>query len=90
MDNALIQRVIHVTDASGKPVAGQIVLSDQERHWSFQPLGPWKPGQHQLVIQTTIEDLAGNNIGKQFDVDLFEGVQRRLTTSTVKLPLPIQ
>lgn len=90
MDNALTQRVIHITDASGKTVAGQIELTDQERRWSFQPLGPWKRGQHQLVVQTTIEDLAGNNIGKQFDVDLFEGVQRRLTTLTVKLPLPIQ
>lgn len=90
MDNALTQRVIHVTDASGKTVDGEIVLSDRERRWSFQPLGPWQAGQHQLVVQTTIEDLAGNNIGKQFDVDLFEGVQRQLTTSTVKLPLPIQ
>lgn len=90
MDNALTQRTIHVTDASGKTVTGQIELTDQERRWSFQPVGPWKRGQHQLVIQTTIEDLAGNNIGKPFDVDLFEGVQRRLTTTTVKLPLPIQ
>jgi hypothetical protein len=90
MDNALLQRVIHVTDTSGKPVSGHIVLSDQERHWSFEPLGPWKAGQHQLVVQTTIEDLAGNNIGKPFDVDIFEGVQRRLTTATVKLPLSIK
>lgn len=90
MDNALAQRVIHITDASGKTVAGQIELTDQERRWSFQPLGPWKRGPHQLVVQTTIEDLAGNNIGKPFDVDLFEGVQRRLTTETVKLPLSIQ
>lgn len=90
MDNALTQRVIHIADASGQTVAGQTRLTDQERRWSFQPLGPWKPGQHQLVIQTTIEDLAGNNIGKPFDVDLFEGVQRRLTNATVKLPLRIQ
>ncbi len=90
MDNALTQRVIHIIDASGQTVAGQIELTNQERRWSFQPLGPWKRGQHQLVVQTTIEDLAGNNIGKQFDVDIFEGVQRRLTTATVSLPLPIQ
>jgi hypothetical protein len=90
MDNAVTRRAIQVTDASGKTVAGQIELIDHERRWSFQPLGPWKRGQHQLVIQTTIEDLAGNNVGKPFDVDIFEGVQRRLTTSTVKLLLPIQ
>jgi hypothetical protein len=90
MDNALTQRYLHITDVSGKLVEGQISLTDNERRWSFQPVGPWKRGQHQLIVQTTIEDLAGNNIGKPFDVDLFEGVQRRLTTSTVKLPLPIQ
>ena len=90
MDNALTRRAIHVTDASGKTVAGKVELTDQERRWSFQPVGPWKRGQHQLVVQTTIEDLAGNNVGKQFDVDLFGGVQQRLTSSTVKLPLPIQ
>ncbi|HKR11787.1 MAG TPA: Ig-like domain-containing protein [Pyrinomonadaceae bacterium] len=90
MDNAVTRRAIHVVDASGKTVAGQIELTDRERRWSFQPVGSWKRGQHQLIVQTTIEDLAGNNIGKPFDVDLFEGVQRRLTTATVKLPLPIQ
>ena len=40
--------------------------------------------------RTTIEDLAGNNIGKSFEVDLFEGVQRRLTNSTVKLPFEVR
>lgn len=90
MDNAVTQRVIHITDASGKTVAGRIDLTDHERRWSFQPVGPWTRGPHRLVVQTTIEDLAGNNIGKKFDVDIFEGVQRRLTTSTVTLPLPIQ
>lgn len=90
MDNALGHRVIHIIDASGKTVAGQVALTNQERRWSFQPAGPWKRGGHQLVVQTTIEDLAGNNIGKPFDVDLFEGVQRRLTSSSVKLSLRIQ
>jgi hypothetical protein len=89
MDSALTQRVIHITDAAGKPVEGRVVLTDHERRWSFEPFGPWVKGQHQLVIQTTIEDLAGNNIGKPFDVDLFEGVQRQLTTSSVKLPFVI-
>jgi hypothetical protein len=41
-------------------------------------------------VQTTIEDLAGNNIGKPFEVDLFDGVERQLTHSTVKLPFEIR
>ena len=90
MDHALAQRVIHVTDDAGKTIDGQVDLSDQERRWRFAPRDPWLPGTYNLVIQTTIEDLAGNNIGKPFDVDLFEGVQRRLTTVTVKLPFAVR
>ena len=38
----------------------------------------------------TFEDLAGNNIGKPFEVDLFEGVQRQLTNSTVTLSFHVK
>ncbi len=90
LDHALAQRLISVSDATGARVAGQVSLEDQERRWFFRPSAPWQPGRYQLVIQTTIEDLAGNNIGKPFDVDLFEGVERRITTSSVKLPFELR
>jgi hypothetical protein len=90
MDHALARRVIRVTNESGILVEGESVLEDQERRWRFIPGSPWTRGVYRLVVQTTIEDLAGNNIGKPFEVDLFEGVQRRLTTSTVKLPFEVR
>jgi len=89
MDHALARRVISVTTESGEVVEGKVALEDQERRWVFAPLSPWRRGQYKLVIQTTIEDLAGNNIGKPFEVDLFEGVQRRLASPTVKLSFEI-
>jgi hypothetical protein len=90
MDHALAQRVIRVTDQSGKLVDGESALEDQERRWRFVPNNPWPRGAYKLVVQTTIEDLAGNNIGKPFEVDLFEGVQRRLATPTVKLSFDVR
>jgi hypothetical protein len=90
MDHALSQHVISVAGPSGQPVQGTTVLADQERQWKFVPNNSWQAGGYQLVIQTTIEDLAGNNIGKPFDVDLFEGVQRKLTSSAVKLSFVIR
>jgi len=90
MDHALAQRMISVADPSGQMVQGRAALADQERRWTFTPDGVWRAGRYQLVIQTTIEDLAGNNIGKPFDVDLFEGVQRKLTSPTVKLPFLVR
>ena len=90
MDRALAERVIRAIHGSGAPVEGKASLEDQERRWNFVPSAPWHPGTYQLVVETTIEDLAGNNIGKPFDVDLFESVQRRVTNSTVRLPFEVR
>jgi hypothetical protein len=86
MDHALAQRMIRVVVPPGELVAGEALLEDQERRWLFTPAQPWKTGPHTVLVQTTIEDLAGNNIGKAFEVDLFENIQRGLTNLTVRLP----
>ena len=51
-------------------------------------------GQTQVVTSATRKvrsyDLAGNNIGKPFDVDLFEKVQHRLTAPLVNRSFSIR
>jgi hypothetical protein len=89
MDDALARRLIRVRSTSGI-VAGETRLTGLDQAWEFVPDGPWATGKHDLLIQTTIEDLAGNNIGKPFEVDLFEGVQRRLTNTTVTLSFQLK
>lgn len=90
MDQALAQRVIRVVADLGKEVAGDVTLQDKEQRWIFVPNNAWRPGTYQVVVPTTVEDLAGNNIGKPFEVDLFEGVQRPMATPTVKLPFEVR
>ncbi len=90
MDHALTSRAISVIDATDKVIAGQVMLAQQERQWFFTPTSAWSRGLHHLRIQTTLEDLAGNNIGKAFEVDLFAGVERHLKTSAVTLPFAIR
>jgi hypothetical protein len=90
MDHALAQRVIHVTTDAKIAVEGQIRLEDQERRWTFVPSQEWQRGPFRLVVQTTLEDLAGNNIGKPFDVDLFDQVQPRVTNATVTLAFQVR
>ncbi len=90
IDYALAQRVIYVATAMGLRVSGHVTLSDNERRWSFSPSQPWKAGQYRLVVQTTIEDLAGNNVGKTFEVDVFDKVDRLFTNSSVKLSFEIR
>jgi len=84
------ERMIRVTGHSGAAVAGKSELEAEERRWIFIPSHPWTAGAHHLVVATTIEDLAGNNIGKPFEVDLFEAVQRHLTNSSVSIPFDVR
>ena len=90
MDRALAERVIRVINDSAEPVEGKTGLEDQERRWNFVPSSLWHRGSYRIAVQTTIEDLAGNNIGKPFEVDLFENVQRRVTNPTVRLPFEVR
>jgi hypothetical protein len=85
MDHALALRMIRVKD-----VGGSAALESGEKVWKFVPSSEWRKGTHQLRVQTTIEDLAGNNIGKPFEVDVFENVQQRITNATVEIPFVIQ
>jgi hypothetical protein len=90
MDHALARRMIRVTRDTGELLQGEAALEDEERRWLFTPVSPWRRGDFRLLIQTTIEDLAGNNIGKAFEVDLVESGQRQLTNSTVKLSFHVR
>ncbi|MDP3071539.1 MAG: hypothetical protein Q8N18_14715 [Opitutaceae bacterium] len=79
LEQALALRLIRVVGLKGgrRALAGEATLTHEERGWRFSPEQPWTRGRHALEIETTIEDLAGNNVGKPFDVDLFEKVDRR-------------
>jgi hypothetical protein len=72
MDHALAQRLISVRDEAGKTIEGEVRLADEERVWSLTPAENWPVGRLAIVVPVTIEDLAGNNIGKPFDLDLSE------------------
>jgi hypothetical protein len=65
LDHALAQRLLTV-----EQVPGTVVLDNQERRWCFTPKAPWQRRRYFLRASPLLEDLAGNNIGKAFDVDL--------------------
>jgi len=90
VDHALALRMIEVVGDGSAPIHGNKKVTRNERVWQLTPNEPWKAGTYHLTVQTTIEDLAGNNIGKPFEVDLFDGVQRRLTNSVVKIPFEVR
>ena len=76
LDHGLMQRTLGVTTAEGQPVQGETESSRSETRWAFTPLVPWGAGAYRLVVLSILEDLAGNRIGRPFEVDVFDRVDR--------------
>ncbi|MFN4259464.1 MAG: Ig-like domain-containing protein [Gemmataceae bacterium] len=90
LDEALLQRLLWVTDPQGQHVAGRVQVRDEETVWHFLPERPWLPGRYHLVVDTTLEDLAGNSVGRPFEVDLFQPIRKEIEKSTVELPFEVK
>jgi hypothetical protein len=89
LDHALLQRLVRVTDAAGREVAGTVTVSDQETRWHFTPSAPWQPGEYRVTVDTALEDLAGNSIGRPFEVDAFHPA-RSTAGKPVTLPFTVR
>jgi hypothetical protein len=81
--------MLRIADARGS-VSGTASVERSETRWLFTPREAWKPGDYRLVVDTAIEDLAGNRIGQAFDIDVFERVTERITGSTITLAFRIR
>jgi hypothetical protein len=90
LDAALLQRFLDVIDGSGKLVAGSVTLDQDERRWIFTPKAALAPGSYAIEVVSTLEDLAGNKIGRPFDVDVFDRVEQRITTETHTIPFQVE
>jgi hypothetical protein len=90
MDHALLLRALWVTDAAGRVVPGTPLVSDTETRWHFRPDRPWGAGKYQLVAATTLEDLAGNNLERPFEVDVFRPIQKQVKVKTIRRPFEVR
>jgi hypothetical protein len=90
LDHGLLQRTIQVHDAAGKRVPGEISLAHQERSWFFSPEQPWTSGAYELVIDTALEDLAGNRIGRPFEVDELPPIDKTVVAEFFRLPFEVR
>jgi hypothetical protein len=89
LDHAIAQRVLRISDPKGAHVAGAIKLDPRDGACTFTPNDRWTAGVHKLIVPTIIEDLAGNNIGKPFDLDTAED-PRPLTNEVVKVSFTVR
>ncbi|HEV8147306.1 MAG TPA: Ig-like domain-containing protein [Bryobacteraceae bacterium] len=85
MDYALLLRLVSVPS-----VNGSVEIGPGESVWRFTPDDPWKAGVHQIKIDTALEDLSGNGVGRPFDIDVFEKVTKTIERKTVSVPFRVR
>ena len=89
LDQALLSRVIQVRDRGDEAVVGSVTIGGGETRWQFVPEHAWQRGSYRLVVATVLEDLAGNSIGRAFEVDLTRRDDRGPESLRVDVPFTV-
>ncbi len=80
LDYALLNDALQIPGVPGVATTGA-----GETEWRFQPTQSWTAGEHRLVMDMALEDLAGNRIGRPFDVDTMTSPTERITKQSTSL-----
>ena len=70
LDWALLHTMLTVLDTRDQLLAGKIEVTRNETQWRFTPARPWATGDYRLKVDWELEDLAGNNLERLFEVNL--------------------
>jgi len=89
LDHGLLMRALGVT-RHGQEVDGEIAVDQLETRWTFTPSEPWRAGSYALLALDILEDVAGNQIGRAFEVDNFESVDKDPNPQTVTIPFIVK
>jgi hypothetical protein len=88
LDRGLLVRALGVR-RDNAAVDGEIVIGAGETQWTFTPQAPWREGAYQLIALDMLEDVAGNQIGRPFEVDNFDTVDKSPNPKSIVIPFTI-
>jgi hypothetical protein len=88
LDHGLLMRALGVLRGDD-PVHGDIAVEAGETRWRFTPKEAWRAGDYQLLALDILEDLAGNQIGRAFEVDNFDTVDKSPDPQTIRIPFRV-
>jgi hypothetical protein len=86
LDYALLLRTLSVWKDRGDRLEGDIRIEASETRWIFTPHEPWRGGTYRLMAASILEDVAGNRIGKAFEVDALTGPPGAKEAHSATLP----
>jgi hypothetical protein len=91
LDHGLLMRAVGVR-RDGQPVTGEIRVDANERRWILTPAAAWTPGRYELIALSILEDLAGNRIGRAFEIETFDRLDEDDTDgepATTRIPFEL-
>jgi hypothetical protein len=88
LDHGLLLRALGVWQ-DGKALEGEVAIEERETRWRFTPRDAWRAGEYQLMAFGMLEDLAGNRIGRAFEVDQFDRSDRSAEPERTAVPFSI-
>ncbi len=72
-DHALIQSMINIVSAEENLISGDWRILEEERLLIFTPKNRWKKGAYQVIVDSRLEDVAGNNLQNLLDRQRSDG-----------------
>jgi hypothetical protein len=89
LDHGLLQRALTVS-LNGERVTGEVQTDAGETRWRFSPAAPWRAGEYQLHASSILEDVAGNRIGRPFEVKELAAGRLRSEARSAVLPFVVR
>ena len=65
-------------------------IEAHETRWLFTPAAAWRSGDYFLQALTILEDMAGNRIGRAFEVDEFSRADESAKQETVAVQFRVE
>ena len=90
LDHGLLLRALGVLAPDGAPMPGDVFVGEGELMWMFTPKAAWPAGAYHLVAFASLEDLAGNRIGRPFEVDQFDRSDRSTEPEKTLIPFSVR
>jgi hypothetical protein len=91
LDHALVLRMLRVHHASNNAgLNGGLDTEAGEREWWFTPDFAWRDGDYYVSVDTELEDLAGNNLRRSFDVMPGDSAARGVSAPTTRVPFTVR
>lgn len=67
IDHALVQSMIRIEDENNNLIVGYWGTSEEEKTIQFIPEKAWKKGTYRIIMDSSMEDVSGNNLNNLLD-----------------------